>query len=127
MSNACIDFRATSRVSRRCLVRAGTAGLAGLALPTLLSAAAEPGGKARAKHILFLHQFGGPSHLDTFDMKPDAPDGIRGEFTPIATNQPGLRVSASTCLGSRRSSTSSPRSGRCITGCGTTIRRRITV
>jgi hypothetical protein len=67
--------------------------MAGLALPGLLWAAAEPGRGAPAKHVLFLHQFGGPSHLDTFDMKPDAPDGIRGEFKPIATRQPGLRVS----------------------------------
>ena len=51
------------------------------------------GGRRRAKHIIFLHQFGGPSHLDTFDMKPDAPDGIRGEFKPIATTRPGLIVS----------------------------------
>ncbi|APW63266.1 DUF1501 domain-containing protein [Paludisphaera borealis] len=93
MTIACGDFRATSRMSRRCLLRAGTAGLAGLALPSLLRAAANPGARAPAKHILFLHQFGGPSHLDTFDMKPDAPDGIRGEFSPIATNQPDLRVS----------------------------------
>jgi len=80
-------------MSRRSLLRAGTAGLAGLALPGLLRASAEATARAPAKHILFLHQFGGPSHLDTFDMKPDAPDGIRGEFAPIATHQPGLRVS----------------------------------
>ena len=43
------------------------------------------GPKPKAKHIIFLHQFGGPSHIDTFDMKPDAPDGIRGEFKPIAS------------------------------------------
>ena len=54
--------------------------------------ARTPGSRARAKHIIFLHQFGGPSHIDTFDMKPDAPDGIRGEFKPIATGQPGLSV-----------------------------------
>jgi hypothetical protein len=46
----------------------------------------------RAKHIILLHQFGGPSHLDTFDMKPDAPAGIRGEFKPIATALPALSV-----------------------------------
>jgi hypothetical protein len=93
MNIACGDFRTTSRMSRRCLLRAGTAGLAGLALPNLLRAAADSGGRGPAKHVLFLHQFGGPSHLDTFDMKPDAPAGIRGEFAPIATGQPGLRVS----------------------------------
>jgi hypothetical protein len=87
------------RLSRRSLLRAGTAGLVGLNLPALLRAGEQPvQGQARnalgrAKHLIFLHQFGGPSHLDTFDMKPDAPDGIRGEFQPIATTQPGLRVS----------------------------------
>ena len=89
----CPDFRLTSRLSRRRLLQAGFAGIAGLGLPALLRAAESGGGlQARAKHVIFLHQFGGPSHLDTFDMKPDAPDGIRGEFTPIATGQPGLSV-----------------------------------
>ena len=56
-----------------------------------------PSPAPRAKHVIFLHQFGGPSHIDTFDMKPDAPDGIRGEFKPIAVDsQPGL-TSASIC------------------------------
>ena len=90
----CPDFRMTSRLTRRRLIKAGFAGVAGLNLPALLRAA-ESGGagsRPRAKHVIFLHQFGGPSHLDTFDMKPDAPSGIRGEFTPIATSQPGLSV-----------------------------------
>src|SRR5690348_3199816 len=87
MDHACSDFRSTCRLSRRSLLRAGTAGIAGLTLPNLLRAADQAGGaggsvRARAKHVIFLHQFGGPSHLDTFDMKPDAPDGIRGEFKP---------------------------------------------
>ena len=46
-----------------------------------------------AKHVIFLHQWGGPAHLDTFDLKPDAPDGIRGEFKPIQSRQPGLYLS----------------------------------
>ncbi len=92
MSWECSDFNAASRFTRRTLLQAGTAGLAGLNLPTWLRAAEKTGLQARAKHILFLHQFGGPSHIDTFDMKPTAPDGIRGEFKPIATAQPGLNV-----------------------------------
>ncbi len=93
MARACLDYQNTWRFSRRSLLRAGSAGIIGLNLPTLLRAAdsARPG--ARAKHVIFLHQFGGPSHLDTFDMKPDAPSGIRGEFKPIATHQAGLTVS----------------------------------
>jgi hypothetical protein len=46
----------------------------------------------RAKSVIFLFQWGGPSHIDTFDMKPDAPDGIRGQFHPIATSAPGISI-----------------------------------
>jgi hypothetical protein len=76
-------------LSRRQLLRAGGLGLLGLHLPDLWAAS---GRKARAQAVIFLHQFGGPSHHDTFDMKPDAPDAIRGEFKPIATRVPGLQV-----------------------------------
>jgi hypothetical protein len=89
----CPDYWSACRVTRRRILQAGTTGIAGLCLPTLLRAEGKPGSAARAKHIIFLHQFGGPSHLDTFDMKPAAPAGIRGEFHPIATGQPGLSVS----------------------------------
>ena len=93
MNRGCPDFRTTCRLSRRSLLQAGTAGFAGLNLPHLLRAAESAGRmRPRAKHVIFLHQFGGPSHIDTFDMKPDAPDGIRGEFKPIALGQPGLTV-----------------------------------
>ena len=93
MGPGCLDFRTTCQLSRRHLLAAGTAGIAGLGLPALLKAEARPGALTRAKHIIFLHQFGGPSHIDTFDMKPSAPAGIRGEFQPIATTCPGLTVS----------------------------------
>jgi len=99
MNLSCPDYRTTLPVSRRCLLRAGVGGVAGLGLPALLRAAeASRSGSgsnpvARAKHVLFLHQFGGPSHLDTFDMKPGAPEGIRGEFKSIASSRPGLRLS----------------------------------
>ncbi len=96
MRQGCPDFHATARMTRRSLLTAGAAGFAGLNLPTLLRAAegskANGFAQAKAKHVIFLHQFGGPSHIDTFDMKPNAPDGIRGEFTPIQTSQPGLHV-----------------------------------
>ncbi len=93
MMRGCHGYQMTSRLTRRRLLQAGCAGIAGLNLPTLLRAAEGSGLRARARNVIFLHQFGGPSHLDTFDMKPDAPSGIRGEFTPIATQQPGLSVS----------------------------------
>lgn len=92
MYRACPEFRSLRQLSRRSLLRAGAVGgIAGLNLPALLRASEGAGGiTPRAKHVIFLHQWGGPSHLDTFDMKPDAPDGIRGEFTPIQTREPGL-------------------------------------
>jgi hypothetical protein len=91
--------------SRRTVLRIGGLGLAGLALPGVLRAetatggapSAVPGGgravgKVRARNVIFLHQHGGPSHIDTFDMKPNAPDGIRGEFNPISSSLPGVPV-----------------------------------
>jgi hypothetical protein len=46
----------------------------------------------RAKSVVFLYQFGGPSHLETFDMKPEAPEGVRGPHRPMASNVPGMNV-----------------------------------
>lgn len=60
----------------------------GLSLPRLLSAGTTPR-RATADHAILLFLDGGPSHLDMWDMKPTAPDGIRGEFRPIATSLPG--------------------------------------
>ncbi len=96
MSLGCPDFQAACRMTRRHLLSVGAAGFAGLNLPNLLRAAESGSGsarKARAKNIIFLHQFGGPSHIDTFDMKPDAPEGIRGTFQPISSSVPGLSIS----------------------------------
>jgi hypothetical protein len=92
MNRGCPDFQTTHRLSRRSLLRIGTAGFAGLNLPALLRASERSNGSSKAKHIIFLHQFGGPSHLDTFDLKPDAPEGIRGTFQPIATSVPGVTI-----------------------------------
>jgi hypothetical protein len=91
-SSACPDFH-RARPTRRQLLQVGGAGLLGLSLPGLLAAAERASGrKAKAKAVIFLHQFGGPSQTDTFDMKPTAPEQIRGEFKPIATRVPGLPV-----------------------------------
>src|SRR5947209_463257 len=80
-------------VSRRQLLQAGGVGLFGLSLPTLLAAeAAQPAIRARAKSVLFIFLYGGPSQLETFDMKPDAASTIRGPFRPIASRTPGLRI-----------------------------------
>ncbi len=81
-------------VSRRQLLQAGGAGLFGLNLTSVLAAEeATPFREARAKSVIFLFLFGGPSQLETFDMKPDAPIEIRGPFKPIKSRTPELRIS----------------------------------
>ena len=91
------------------------AGIAGLDLPRLLRAAEAAGLRARAKPVIFLHQWGGPSHIDTFDMKPDAPDDIRGEFKPIASRTRRASHLRAPAAVRRRCSTGSRWSGRCTT------------
>src|SRR5213078_1297082 len=79
--------------TRRQLLRVGGAGLFGLSLPRALAAeAVRPARQARAKSVLFVFLFGGPSQLETFDMKPGAPSDIRGPYRPIASRTPGLRI-----------------------------------
>lgn len=81
-------------VSRREVLRAGGLTAAGLSLAGLLRAeAAAPRGSGRAKSCIILFLNGGPSHLDMWDMKPDAPSEIRGEFRPIDTPVPGIQLS----------------------------------
>ncbi|MCE9567692.1 MAG: DUF1501 domain-containing protein [Planctomycetes bacterium] len=82
-------------VTRRDALRAGSlAALTGLTGPGRMRAAGSPSEPrhAPAKRVILLDLFGGPSHIDTFDPKPDAPDGIRGEFKTIPTVLPGIRV-----------------------------------
>jgi hypothetical protein len=84
---------AGSGLSRRRLLQAGGAGLLGLDVPALLAAEAAGIAKgARAKSVIFRFLFGGPSQLETFDLKPDAPGDIRGPFLPIASRTPGLLI-----------------------------------
>ena len=82
-------------ISRRDLLQIGGAGLLGLCLPKVLAAegAAAAFTKGKAKSVIFLFLFGGPSQLETFDMKPDAPREIRGPFTPIPSRTPDLLIS----------------------------------
>jgi hypothetical protein len=79
-------------MTRRRLLHVGTLGLCGLHLPGFLRAGGRGPRKPRARSVILLHQFGGPSHHDTFDMKPAAPAEVRGEFRPTATRVPGLSV-----------------------------------
>jgi hypothetical protein len=77
--------------TRRRLLQVGTLGLAGLSLPQLLAANdAAPEGKR--KSCIFVILSGGPSHIDTFDPKPQAPAEIRGPYKPIATRTPGVQI-----------------------------------
>jgi Protein of unknown function (DUF1501) len=90
--SACTTFRQTSP-SRRDLLRLGGLSVLGLSLPQLLQASAKAAApKARARAVIFLHQFGGPSHHDTFDMKPNAPAEIRGEYKPVVTRAAGISI-----------------------------------
>src|SRR5438477_10889491 len=85
--------RTCDGITRRDFVKVGMLGGIGLSLPSYLRLAAAgevQGGKARA--AIFIYLGGGPSHMDTFDMKPDAPEEYRGEFKPIATNVAGVQI-----------------------------------
>ncbi|MGE3805724.1 MAG: DUF1501 domain-containing protein [Gemmataceae bacterium] len=83
---------ACERPSRREILQAAGAGLLGLSLPRVLAAESQSAHSGRARSVIFLHLYGGPSQLETFDMKPDAPANIRGPFKPIAARTPGLLV-----------------------------------
>src|SRR5687768_12495714 len=80
-------------VRRRDFLALGAAG-AGLTLPGFLQRAALGGvdPQAKGKRAIFVQLAGGPSHIDTFDLKPAAPDTHRGEFQPIKTNVDGVEI-----------------------------------
>src|SRR5437660_715505 len=83
----------TQPLSRRDFLKAGAvgAGTAGLTLTGLdLHGASR---HAKAKNCIILFLVGGPSHLETFDPKPDAPENVRGPFGTIRTNVPGIHLS----------------------------------
>ena len=91
----CREFQRRG-VSRRDALRAGALAMTGLGLPELFrnrAVAAGPDGFGRAKSCLLIFMWGGPSQLDTWDPKPDAPAEIRGSFGTIATRTPGVRIS----------------------------------
>ncbi|MGY8733102.1 MAG: DUF1501 domain-containing protein, partial [Pirellulales bacterium] len=84
--------RVCNGLTRRQLLQVGGAGLFGLNLPQVLAAeSAQQPDKARAKSVIFVYLFGGPSQLETFDCKPDAPSHIVGPFKTTATANPELR------------------------------------
>ena len=96
--SGCDEFRRI-RPTRREALCAGALAMTGIGLPGLFGgrAAAEPSaagkGFGRARSCILIFQWGGPSQLDTWDPKPEAPAEIRGEFSTIATSVPGMRIS----------------------------------
>jgi hypothetical protein len=78
--------------SRRWFLQTGLAGLAGLTLPDLLRCRAAQASTPRKTSVILFWLSGGPSHLDMWDPKPDAPDEIRGPFRSIPTAVPGVHV-----------------------------------
>src|SRR5213593_4978426 len=105
--------------SRRSMLKASMAGLAGLTLPGLLQARGEAvknGKPIRGnKSVILLWMAGGPSHIDTWDVKPDMPTEIRGPFGTIPTKLSGVRI-CEYLPNARRSSTSARSSARWIVG-----------
>jgi hypothetical protein len=91
-------------ITRREVLRIGGLGFTGLMWADWLRSRATAGGRnhkrspstggfGKAKACIMVFNYGGPSHLETWDLKPDAPKEIRGEFHPIATSVPGLNIS----------------------------------
>ncbi|WP_372808188.1 DUF1501 domain-containing protein, partial [Pontiella sp.] len=80
-----------AELTRRAMLRASAAGAGGLMLGSPLPAGAVAAGKA--KSVIQIWMWGGPSHLDTFDPKPDAGADYCGPYkSPIETNVPGIRI-----------------------------------
>lgn len=88
--------RSCDGVSRRDMLRVGALGVGGLTLPNLLRLQAQAraaGGPVKKKSVILVWLAGGPSHIDMYDLKPDAPSEYRGEFNPISANVKGIQVS----------------------------------
>ncbi|HUY89420.1 MAG TPA: DUF1501 domain-containing protein [Pirellulales bacterium] len=81
-------------ISRRSALQAGSLGLLGLGMSELLAerSMAAPGQSVPDKSVIFIFLNGGLAHQDSFDLKPQAPETVRGEFRPIATRTPGMEI-----------------------------------
>src|SRR5262245_45735488 len=86
-------------LSRRQLLQFGVGSYAGMSLAGLLRAQAAAEEQistdaltAKIRSCIFVFYYGGPSHIDTYDMKPNAPSEVRGEFQPIGTSVPGIQI-----------------------------------
>ncbi|MFP6752538.1 MAG: DUF1501 domain-containing protein, partial [Pirellulaceae bacterium] len=87
------------RISRRTALQAGAIGMLGMgtnhldALRTMAAPAHEYPGGGTAKSCIYIFLSGGLAQHESFDLKPDAPDDVRGEFKPTATATPGIQIS----------------------------------
>ncbi len=79
-------------VSRRQFLQVGALAAGGLTLADMFRSDALAGSNGRPLNVINIYLSGGPTHMDTFDLKPDAPAEFRGEFNPIATNVPGMDI-----------------------------------
>ena len=79
-------------LSRRNFLQIGSLAVGGLTLPELLRAEQSGSAKPSNKSVIVVYLSGGIAHQDTVDLKPDAPDGIRGEFKPIDSKVPGIQL-----------------------------------
>jgi len=86
------------KITRRTAIQAGAVGMLGMgtnhlgALRSANSAESEPLNRGTAKSCIYIFLSGGLAQQDSFDLKPDAPDTVRGEFRPIETNTPGIQI-----------------------------------
>ncbi len=86
------NHRYCDGVSRRSFLKIGALAMGGLNLPGLLQAEARAGVGSSHKAVIMVYLSGGLSHQDSFDLKPDAPAEIAGEFRPMATRVPGIQI-----------------------------------
>lgn len=91
--NACAEFQHNLRMNRRRFLNAGVLGLGGLSLAQLLRAEAVAETTTHLNSVIVLWMRGGPSHIDMWDPKPEAPLEFRGEFGTMSTNVPGITLS----------------------------------
>jgi len=86
------QYRLCDGLARRDFLAIGSLGIGSLALPQLLRAEADQGISRSHKAVINIYLTGGPPHQDMVDLKPNAPAEIRGEFSPVATNVPGIQI-----------------------------------
>src|SRR6266852_2276383 len=86
------NHRLCDSLSRRDFLKVGALGVGGLTFADVLRAQAHGSAPTPRKSIIMVYLNGGPSHMDMYDLKPDAPVEYRGEFRPIRTNVPGMDI-----------------------------------